>query len=121
MAWDVEAYCEEEAGQRVRVVEDEALALLDDPRVRFDAAKVVGWLHAVAKGTALPTREPESSFDGWTCRYRTDGEVVVIFAQVGPDRLLILRFGQAASAFPVVGDLRLAAQRMQAWSQRHGE
>jgi len=120
MAWTVETYCEETDDQPVPVVENEALAFLDDAETRFDAAKLVGWLHAVAKGMVPPQREPESGIGGWTCRYRTDGQIVVIFCEVGPARLLVVRFARAASTFPTTGDLNLAARRMRLWSERYG-
>ena len=121
MTWLVEAYCEEIDRTWVPVVEEEALSLIKNPETSVDAAKLVGWLQAVASGNASPAHEPSSTVGGWVCKYRCGGEAVIIFELVEPTKLLLLRFGRAASTYPVAADLALAVRRTLLWRSRQGK
>lgn len=115
MAWAVEVYREEVDGQWSQTVEDEALALITDPSVKVDAARLVGWLKAVASGKVSPEHEADIISNGCALKYRCDGSAVIIFTLFS-QRLVVLRFGRSASAYPMTADLSLAAQRLRLWA-----
>jgi hypothetical protein len=117
MNWSVEVYEEAGPAGTDRVVESEALRLRENPDVKLDIARLLSWLAEVQHGNGDPRREPDApAVDGYTLKYRCVGNAVMIFALVSlPPRVIVLRFGRSASAFPTVVDCTQAVRRWQRW------
>ncbi len=120
MAWRVEAYQERSDKSVRKVVNDEALDLRTDEDSAIEIAELVGWLEAVVLGEASPLSQADVPGRGdLPLFYRCSGRFVMIFGAIPTsERLVVLRFALAASAYPTVADCTLAAGRWVAWSAR---
>jgi hypothetical protein len=115
MSWIVEGYGEEINGVWQDTVDLECEQLLHDTHIGLDCAKLIGWLKAVAGDKAHPDHEPETTMQGQRLRCRSANRAVMIFVLLEGGRLLVLRCGRAASTFPTVADLNVAAERLSRW------